>query len=142
MLISARNPFEIVMIFAGLLAGIAGLFSPVIPDGEAFLGIYALHGLAAQVFYPCLVLGTGAVALSLLLRPPMTLLIERVGMILLTALFVPYGVLLIISLSFSLNPSLILVIGYGVACAARSLQITHDLRQYWRELRRITSGSQ
>lgn len=142
MLISARNPFEVVMTFAGLLAGIAGiagLFSPVLTGCTGLLGIYGFHGLAAQVFYPCLVLGTGAVACSLLLRPPMTLLIERVGMIWLAALFVPYGVALIIYVNYRLSPSWILIIGYGVACATRSLQITHDLQRYRRELRRITS---
>lgn len=147
-MIFARNPFEVVMIFAGLLAGIVGivgLFSPVIPYCPCGTppGIYGLYGLVAQVFYPCLVLGTGAVVLSLLLRAPMALLIERGGMIWLAALFVPYGVSLIISLNYRLDPSWVLVIGYGVACAARSLQITHDLRRYGRdrELRRITSES-
>ncbi|MBV9010922.1 MAG: lasso RiPP family leader peptide-containing protein [Pseudonocardiales bacterium] len=62
-------------------------------------------------------------------------------MIWLAALFVPYGLALIINVNYRLGPSWILIIGYGVACAARSLQITHDLQQYRRELRRITSES-
>lgn len=127
------------MTIAGLFAGIAGLFSPILTDCTGLLGIYGFDGLAAQVFYPCLVLGTGAVVCSLLLGPPMTLLIERAGMIWLAALFVPYGVALIVNVNYRLSPSWILIIGYGVACAARSLQITHDLQWYRRELRRITS---
>jgi hypothetical protein len=139
MLTSARNPFEIVMIFAGLLAGIIGIVGLFGPDGYGLLSIYGLHSRPAQVFYPGLVLGTGAVACSLRLPLPMTLLIERVGMIWLAALFVPYGVFLIILLH--LNPTWILSVGYGVACAARSRQITQDLQRYRREPLRITSES-
>ncbi|MGH3866716.1 MAG: hypothetical protein ACRDQ4_11365 [Pseudonocardiaceae bacterium] len=139
---SARNPFEVVMILTGLLDGIIGLLIRVIPGGKAPETIYGLQPPLVQVFYACLVLGTGTVALSLFLRPPMTLLIEQVGMIWLAALLVPYGVGLIISLGHNLDPTWVLVIGFGVACAARSLQITYDLRRYRRELRRVTHEPQ
>lgn len=137
MLTSARNPFEIVMIITGLLAGIVGLAVPVRDQKQVF---YGLGPPWDKVFYACLVLGTGMVALSLFLQPPMTLLIERVGMIWLAAIFLPYGVGCVINNLIHLRPLLpywILLIGYGVACAARILQITHDLRCYQRELRRI-----
>ena len=88
-----------------------------------------------------MVLGTGTVALSLFLQPPMTLLIERVGMIWLAALFLPYGVAMIFAVRFGLYPIGFLILGYGFACAARVLQITHDMRLYRRELRRIISDS-
>lgn len=140
MLTSARNPFEIVMIIAGLLAGIAGLAVPAHNQSQV---IYGLGSPWDKVFYACLILGTGMVALSLFLQPLMTLLIERVGMIWLAAIFLPYGVGCVISALIYLDPlrpSWILIIGYGVACAVRILQITHDLRGYQRELRRITIG--
>lgn len=138
MLTSTRNPFEIVMIIAGLLAGISGLAG----SGGKAQAIYGLQPPYAQVFYACLILGTGTVALALFLPPPMTLLIERAGMIWLTALFLPYGVACTIGVSLGLRPVWVLILGYGVACAARILQITYDLRRYQRELRRITSDSQ
>lgn len=141
MLTSARNPFEIVMIITGLLAGIVGLAVPA-DQKQVF---YSLGTPLDKVFYACLVLGTGMVALSFFLQPLMSLLIERVGMIWLAAIFVPYGVGCIINNLIHLRPLFpywILIIGYGVACAARILQITHDLRCYQRELRRIISDSQ
>jgi hypothetical protein len=137
MLASARNPFEIVMILAGLLAGIAGLVVP----GSGARVIYNLLPHYAQVFNACLVLGTGTVAVSLFLRPPMTLLIERVGMIWLAGLLLPYGIAIVCAVSVGFHPLGLLILGYGLACAARVLQITRDLQRYRQELRRVTGDS-
>lgn len=146
MLTSARNPFEVVMIFAGLLAGIAGL---LVPEGERVEELYGVlppnaPGFPPNVpfFHACLVIGTGTVAVSLFLKPPMAQLIERVGMIWLAALFLSYGVALTLVVSFGFHPIWVLILGYGLACAARILQITHDLRSYRRGLRRLTGDSQ
>lgn len=139
MLTSARNPFEVVMILAGLLTGIAGLIAP---GGRVVKELYVVLPSYARLFHACLVLGTGIVVLSLFLRPPMAQLIERVGMIWLASLFLSYGLSFTFLVTFGLHPIWVLILGYGLACAARILQITHDLRWYRRELRRLTSDFQ
>lgn len=129
MIPAGRNPFEIVLIGAGLLAGITGLLVP----GAGSRIIHDVLPGYETVWNVCLVVGAATAAVSLLLPQPWTVLIERVGMIWLAALFLPYGVAIAILAGPLASTGGFLILGYGLACAARVGQITYHRHVLRRE---------
>lgn len=126
---AGRNPFEIVLIVAGLMAGITGLLIP----GAGSRTIQEILPGYTVAWNVCLVIGAGTAALSLVLKQPLTVLVERVGMIWLSALFTPYGVAVIALSASPASTGGITILGYGLACAARAWQIAYHRRLLRRE---------
>lgn len=124
MIPAGRNPFEIVLIVAGLMAGIAGLLVP----GAGSRVIHEVVPGYETLWNVCLLVGAATAALSLVLRQPMTVLIERVGMIWLFALFVPYGFAVLALGDTPASTGGITILGYGLACGARVWQISYHRR--------------
>lgn len=134
MLPSGRNPFEIVLIAAGLLAGLTGVFVP----GAGSPTIHTVLPGYEPLWNLGLVIGAGTAAVALVLSQPMTVLVERVGMIWLAALFVPYGAaVLILSGPVGVTGG-VTIVGYGLACAARVVQITVHRRGLHRAARDVS----
>lgn len=132
MVTSGRNPFEIILILAALLAGLTGLLVPGSGSGL----IQRLLADWEVVWNVGLTVGAATAALSLVLKPPMTLLIERVGMTWLAALMIPFGAAVYVLSDNPASTGAFLIAGYGVACAARVAQITHQLARLRMDLRR------
>lgn len=119
-----RNPFEIVLVVAGLFAGAAGLF---LPGGGSRI-IHAVLPGYETVWNVCLIIGAGTSAVALMLPQPWTILIERVGMIWLAALFLPYGAAVLLLGGSPTGTGGVTITAYGLACAVRAGQISYHRR--------------
>lgn len=120
MIPAGRNPFEVVLIAAGMLAGLAGILAP----GHGSRVIHEVLPGYEQMWNVCLLVGASTAAVSLVLPQPWTVLIERVGMTWLAGLFLPYGVAVLLLGGSPVSVGGFLIVGYGLACASRVGQIT------------------
>jgi hypothetical protein len=122
---SSRSPFAIVLMIACLVSGVAGLL-----PHEQRSTIDQLASGAAFVWYLGLLLGGTTVLAAMMLRLPTSLLLERVGLLLLTGLFLAYGVGIYMLLGFGpVRVGGVVILAFGVACGARVWQIGRDLRR-------------
>lgn len=124
MLTPGRNPFEVVLVAAALLAGVTSL---LVPGAGSRIIVEVLPDYV-MVWNVGLLVGASTTAVAMLLPQPWTVLIERVGMTWMAALFLPYGVAVMILGNSLSSTGALLILGYGLACAARAWQITYHRR--------------
>jgi hypothetical protein len=127
---SANSPFQILTVVACLISGVAGLL-PHEPSGV----IDQLASGGAIIWYVGLTLGAAIALGSRLFQLPVSLLVERVGLLLLAGVMLSYGVGIYLLISFErARLSGVIILAFGVACCARSWQIGRDLQRLRRAL--------
>lgn len=127
---TGRSPFQVLLMAACLISGVSGL----IPHEQRSI-IDQLADGGARIWYAGLVVGGTIVLAGLFLQLPTSLLVERVGLLLLTGLFVGYGVGVYLLLgSDQVRVGGVITIACGVACGARAWQIGRDLSRLRRAL--------
>jgi len=120
---SGRQPFEVVILTTCFLSGLVGILTGSYPPAVVF----ALHTFA-WAYNVCLLLGSSVTLLGVWLKPVISLLIERIGMIWLGTIFLAYGIAITLSSTASVTGG-ILLYGLAAACAARAITITRDLQK-------------
>lgn len=119
---SGRNPFQLWMLAACVLSGVAGLVTP----GASRSAINALlPGWETEAWYICLAV-FGLIALYGSIRN--SLLVERVGVATLSMVAVLYAVAVVAAAGPRGLFVGLLVAAFACACATRFLQINRDLR--------------
>ena len=124
---SGRNPFEVWLLVACVVAGIVGLISPA---DTASTVVKALPHWEALCWFSGLTLG-GLVGLAgAFSRGVMSLLVERVGMVILTCLTFAYSVSIVAQVGIAAGATLpALLTGlFAVSCAVRFFNISSDLK--------------
>lgn len=123
---SGRQPFEVLLLVACVLTGAVGVVVPgagsptidrFVPQPFTTLFYVALFGSAA----------VSAVGVSL--RLPTSLLVERIGMVVLSALLLIYGIAVYALHGPAVGIGGVIIIAFGVAAMLRCAQITRDLRK-------------
>jgi hypothetical protein len=126
-----RNPFELWLLSACVLSGLAGLITP---GANNSVINKLLPGWEVQAWYAGLLL-IGAVALYGAARQKM--LVERVGMAIMSALTLLYSVAVLAAAGDRAAFIALLVAAFSAACITRVVQINRDLRV----LSRAATGS-
>lgn len=122
---SGRQPFELVILAVCVLSGLSGLLVP----GAQSPAIVAALGEWTWAWYVGLTLGGAVPLVGVWLKMPTCLLIERVGMVWLSTLFLAYGVGIAFVADSRGVTAAAFTAGYGLAAAARVWQISRDLRK-------------
>lgn len=125
---SGRNPFEVWLLVACVVAGIVGLISPV---DSASAVVKALPHWEVLCWFSGLTLG-GLVGLAgVFSRGVVSLLVERVGMVILTCLTFAYSVSIVAQVGIAAGATLpALLTGlFSVSCAIRFFNISADLKR-------------
>jgi hypothetical protein len=127
---SGRSPFQVLLMAACLISGVSGL----LPHEQRSI-IDQLADGRATAWYAGLIFGGIVVLVGLFLRLPTSLLVERVGLLLLTGLFIGYGIGIYLLLGFEqVRVGGVIIIACGAACGVRTWQIGHDLSRLRRAL--------
>lgn len=127
---SGSSPFEVLVMAACLISGVSGLFPH---ERRGVIDQLAEGGAVA--WYIGLIVGGAVVLVGLFLRLPTSLLVERVGLLLLGGLFVGYGIGIYLLLGYDVvRVGGVTTIACGVACGVRAWQIGHDLNRLRRAL--------
>lgn len=123
---SGRNPFEVWLLVACVVVGIVGLVQPS-STSNAITSL--LPGWEVVTWYAGLA-GGGAVSLFGVFGSGLTaLLVERVGLIILTCLTLAYSIAVVTQIGFrGALPALFTGL-FAVACAVRFVHITTDLKR-------------
>jgi len=123
---SGRNPFEVLMLCACAIAGAAGLIAPAASSNAITA---TLPHWEVVCWYSGLLAG-GVISLAgVFARGVTSLLVERVGIILLACLMLAYALALFVQVGIrGTLPALITGL-FAVACAVRFVYITADLKR-------------
>lgn len=125
---SGRNPFEVWLLVACVVAGIVGL---VVPGESASSVVKSLPYWEAVSWFSGLTLG-GVVSLTgVFSRGVTSLFVERVGMAILTCLTLAYSVSIVAQVGIVRGATLpALLTGlFAVSCAVRFFNLTADLKR-------------
>lgn len=127
---TGRSPFQVLLMVACLISGVSGLF----PHEQRGVIDQLAEG-AAGAWYTGLIVGGSVVLVGVCMRVPTSLLVERVGLLLLTGLFLAYGVGVYLLLgNDQVRVGGVITIACGVACGVRAWQIGRDLSRLRRAL--------
>ena len=122
---SGRNPFAIVLLGACILTGISGLITP---HRTSPVVAHVLPTWELLTWYGGLVV-SGSVALGGLFAHGLaSLLVERVGLVVLASITATYVAAVIAQGAVSVSPAAAVVGGLSAASVARIWQISRDLR--------------
>lgn len=122
---NGRDPFELLFLVAALLVGIAGLlFDASSPNLRS-----ALPGSLLMWWQAGLISGALISLYGISYPPPVSLLIERTGLLLLAGLCGAYAVAIIVNAAEGLATGLFVGFAFSGASLLRSIQITRDLKR-------------
>jgi hypothetical protein len=125
-----RNPVAISMFGMLLVSGVIGLVDP----SKASPALTVALGPWVWTWHAGLVVGSAAALFAVLgLKPLNDVLIERIACVWLSSLFIAYGLIITVATGFATYTGVVL--GLGLAFAARAWQITRDLQRLRRVLR-------
>lgn len=116
------NPFEIFLLIACVLGGVAGILRP---DESSAVVEEALPRTIALVWYSGLTTG----AVISLLGALKNIFIERIGVTLLAGMSLGYACIVIISSPRPLAFGSIITASFSISCVLRSIQLTGILRR-------------
>lgn len=120
------NVFEVALLAVAFIAGLAGLFTGA-PEGSALDSI--APGNQSAAFFGLSLFGSTAALVGIYLparlRP---LRWEVTGLVAMAAIWIPYGGALVVRAPSGLAAGCLLV-GFGVACILRIVQIRNEVRQ-------------
>lgn len=121
----SRNPFETFVLCAFILSGVAGLFNPsrASPSVHHVMAEWQLY-----IWYSGLTTFGGITLAAHLLRTLLSYYVERSGLMLLSGLCGIYSVAVVISGGTYYAFAALTVFFVGLACAARAVQINHEVR--------------
>jgi hypothetical protein len=122
---SGRNPFQLYLLAACVLSGLAGLFAPA---SESAVVARSLPGWAVMAWYSALVAGATVSIVGVLTRGVGSLLIERVGLAMLAGFTMLYSGLVFVDAPRGTFSALFLA-AFAAACVGRFLQIGRDLKR-------------
>lgn len=125
-LVSGRQPFEVLLLAACVITAAMGLFMR--GSGSATIDRF-ISGPWNLVFYVALGAAASVALLGVSLRPPHSLLVERIGLLFLAGLLLTYGIALYALYGLPVGASGSIIIAFGVAGAIRCGQISRDLRR-------------
>lgn len=123
---SGRNPFEMFLLGACVLSGIVGVLAPAATEGAV---ARVLPPWAGSVWYAGLFVGAGISFTGVLLRGLKSLLVERVGLLLLAGFFGVYAFAVFALAGWRGVFVSLFVAAFAVAATARFVQIGRDLKK-------------
>lgn len=127
-----RNPLSISLLGVLVLSGVRGLFDPE----KASPALFRVLGEGALLWHVGLLIGcVTTLAAVLFLKPLSDVLVERIGAIWLSSLFLVYAV--VVGLTSDAATAAAIGFGLGIAFIARAWQITKDLARLRRILQSI-----
>lgn len=121
---SGRQPFEVVILVTCFLSGLAGVLTGNFPEPI----VRMLHSYA-WAYSVSLGLGAIVTLVGVFLKPVVSLLIERVGMVWLGTIFLAYAISVSVQVDGRGITGAILLYGLALATAARAITITRDIRK-------------
>ena len=125
-----RSPFQVLLMVACVISGVAGLLPH---DASGAIDLLAEGYVVA--WYLGLIAGGIAALAALVLKIPTSLLVERAALCLLAGLFLAYGSGLYLLLGMAqVRTGGVIIVTFGVACAACVHQIGRDLARLRRAL--------
>lgn len=123
---SGRNPFEVLMLAACVATGAVGLCEP----GSTFNVITALlPAWEVSTWYAGLTVGGLVSLVGVFWSGVMSLLVERVGLIMLMCLTLAYSAAVITQVGVKGTLPILFTGMFAVACAIRFVYITTDLKR-------------
>jgi hypothetical protein len=123
---SGRNPFEVLMLSACVASGVVGLAEPQSASGVITA---ALPHWESVCWYGGLAAGGVVGIIGVFSRGVTSLLIERVGIVMLTFLTLAYSMAIITQVGLrGALPALFTGL-FAIACAVRFVYITTDLKR-------------
>jgi hypothetical protein len=123
---SGRSPFELFLLAACVLSGLAGLIAPTSTSSALarLLPTWVVIAWSAG-----LVIG-GAVAIAgVLMRGLTALLVERIGLVGLAGFSVLYSAVIVAEVGIRATFTALFVVAFAGACVGRFWQISQDLRR-------------
>lgn len=130
---SGRQPFEVLLLLACVLTAGLGLAVP----GAGSTTIDAFIPMPWNtVFYVALGASATVGLIGVSLQVPVSLLVERIGLLFLSGLLIAYGIALYALYGAAVGASGAIIVAFGTAALTRSVQITMDLRKLHQALRR------
>jgi hypothetical protein len=125
-LTARHSPFELAVLAVALITGVINLVanstSPSLQAVAAAIPFYP------QVWGAGLVLGSTAGLVSVFLKIPMSLILERIGLSLLATLFTSYGIAIGLAAGGRGIGSVLLVGSFAIGSVLRILAINRDIR--------------
>lgn len=118
------NPFEVLLLVACTFTGVFGLVAP--GSGSRTIDQFIPHPWTV-VFYAALFVSAALALAGVFLRMPLALLIERVGMAVLSSLLLVYGLAVYALHGLSVGVAGAIILSFGVAAVLRVVQISRDL---------------
>lgn len=128
-----RDPFEVMFLIACVLAGISGLIFGASSPNLAV----ALPGDTQTYWFAGVLVGSVLGLVGAFSKPPTGLVIERVGLALLSGLCGAYGVSIILNSANGALVGMFVTLAFGVASLIRVWQIGVDLRVLKEQLAKI-----
>lgn len=122
---SGRNPFEAYLLGACVLSGLAGLLTP---EAQSPI-VQSLPKWEVVSWYSGLIAGGGVCLVGVSMRGLRSLLVERVGLLMLGAFAVLYSGAVFISAGPKGTFVALFIAAFAAASVARFVQISIDLRR-------------
>ena len=123
---SGRNPFEVLMLAACVAVGGVGLIDPQATSGAITA---ALPHWQALCWYGGLVGGGLVSVIGVFSRGVVSLVVERVGVVILTCLMLAYTTAVITQIGIRGTLPAVFTGLFAVACAVRFVYISADLKR-------------
>jgi hypothetical protein len=123
---SGRNPFEVLMLVACVATGVVGLFQPASASNVV---TSLLPSWEVATWYSGLTLGGVVGLFGVSRKGVMSLMWERVGLIMLTFLMLAYSTAVITQVGVRGSLPAFFTGLFAIACAIRFVYITTDLKR-------------
>ncbi len=123
---SGRNPFEVLMLVACVATGTVGLFEP---SSTSNVITTLLPTWEVTTWYGGLAVGGLVGLVGVFLNGVLSLLVERVGLIMLTCLTLAYSTAVVTQVGIRGTLPALFTGLFAIACAIRFVYITTDLKR-------------
>lgn len=123
---SGRNPFEVWLLGACIVTGAAGFLTSQAVSGAV---ARALPPWAGTLWYASLFVGASISFTGIMLRGLKSLLVERVGLLLMAGFGLVYAAAVVLSAGWSGLFVAVFVAGFAAANISRFVQIGQDLKK-------------
>lgn len=125
LVIDSWNAYEVFLLIACILAGVGGILDP--HSGPSSIQ-FTVPIIERYVWYVGLVLGGSIALFGAISRKIFSLYIERVGLVLITGVSIPYGIILTLNVAAPYSPPVLSTDAFAVASLVRLVQIWSRLR--------------
>ena len=134
---SGRSPFELFLLGACVISGLAGLVAPTSTSSAL---AHLLPTWVVMAWSAGLVIGGVVSITGVLMRGLTALLVERIGLVGLAGFSVLYSAVIVAELGLRATFTALFIAAFAAACVGRFWQINRDLNQAETEAARRPDG--